>query len=214
MQDRSHVRNVEEVVHLVLATVEELLAKRILLGLCARIVLVKGRLEDFGLNAHLLCKCLARLDALHEPTADIVLAMPLDLPRGLAVKNESNGELRNNQYKLPGLMVGTYLLVLPHTACNIITVTELICETLTLVIKEETTDTTQSLGSQELNLGLRILGVYETSRVNLDLFEVDGLGSDSHGKLLSITSAVVTVGGGKIPEFRTVLLEKANICYQ
>jgi hypothetical protein len=111
-------------------------------------------------------------------------------------------------------MVAIYLLVLPHTPGDIVTVAELVCETLTLVIKEETTDTTQSLGSQELDLGLRVFGVYETSRVNLNLFEVDGLGSDSHGKFLSITSAVVTVGGGKIPELRTMLLEKTNICYQ
>lgn len=93
VEDGRHVRDMEVVVHPELAAVEELLAKRILLRLGARVVLVKGRLEDLGLETHLLCERVTRLNALHEATADVVLAMPLDLLRRLSVENETDREL-------------------------------------------------------------------------------------------------------------------------
>lgn len=103
-----------------------------------------------------------------------------------------------------------YLLVLPHASSNVVTVAELISETLALIIKEKTTDTTERLSSQELDLGLGILGVYETGRVNLNLLEVNSLRSDGHREFLSITSAVIAVGGGEFPELRAMLLEKSK----
>lgn len=93
MEDWGHVRNMEVIVHPVLAAGEKLLAKRILLRLGAHVVLVKGRLQDFGLETHLLRERITRLDALHEATADVVLAMPLDLLRCLSIENETNREL-------------------------------------------------------------------------------------------------------------------------
>lgn len=85
---------------------------------------------------------------------------------------------------------------------------ELIDETLASVVEEETTDTTEGLSGQELDFGIWVLGVDETSRVNLDLLEIDGAGSDRHGEFLAVTSAVVTVCGGEVVVFGTVLLEE------
>lgn len=85
---------------------------------------------------------------------------------------------------------------------------KLVGETLALVIEKQATNTTQRLSGQELDLGLGILGVYETSRVHLDFLEINGLGTDSHSEFLSITGAVVAVGGRELPVLRAMLLEK------
>lgn len=87
---------------------------------------------------------------------------------------------------------------------------KLVGETLALIVKEETTNTTERLSSQELDLGLGILGVYETGRVNLNLLEVNGFCSNSHREFLPVTSAVIAVGGGELPELRAMLLEKTE----
>lgn len=90
----------EKVVHPEFATVEELLAKRILLSFCACVVLVKGGLDDLRLEAHFLCQFCTRLDALHEATANIVLAMPFNLLRSLAIEDKADGELAGAEYPL------------------------------------------------------------------------------------------------------------------
>lgn len=93
VEDGGHVCDVEVVVHPELAAVEELLAKGILFRLGARVILVKGRLEDLRLDTHLLCERITRLDALHQATANVMLAMPLDLLGRLSVENETDREL-------------------------------------------------------------------------------------------------------------------------
>ena len=85
---------------------------------------------------------------------------------------------------------------------------KLIDEPLAGVVEEETSDTTESLGGQELNLGVGILGVHQASRVDLNLLEIDGASANSHGKLLSIASAVITVGGRELVVLGPVLLEE------
>jgi len=81
-------------------------------------------------------------------------------------------------------------------------------EARTSVVEEETTDTTESLSGQELDLGVGLVGVNETSRVNLNLLKVDGIGTNSHGNLVAVTSAVVTVGRREVVVFRAVLLKE------
>ena len=85
---------------------------------------------------------------------------------------------------------------------------KLIDEPLTLVIEKETTDTTESLSGQELHLGVGVVGVNETSWVNLDLLEVNTVRTNGHSELLSVSNAVVAVGGREAPELRPVLLEQ------
>ena len=72
-----------------------LLAEGILLRPRDCVVVVEGLLEGLGGDAHLLRECLAALEALHESTADVVLAVPLDLLRRVAVEHKTDGELRN-----------------------------------------------------------------------------------------------------------------------
>ena len=52
-----------------------------------------GLLEDGGFDAHFLGESVAGVETLHETTADVVLAVPLDLLRCLTVKNKTDGEL-------------------------------------------------------------------------------------------------------------------------
>ena len=66
----------------------------------------------------------------------------------------------------------TNLAVLPHFASDVVTVLELVDKALALVVEQETTDTTESLSGQELHLGVGIVRIDETSRVNLNFLEV------------------------------------------
>jgi len=65
------------------------------------------------------------------------------------------------------------LVALPHLAGDVITGAEFVAETVTLIVDEETTNTTESLSSQELDLGVGVLGMNETSGMDLDEVEVD-----------------------------------------
>ena len=91
--------------------------------------------------------------------------------------------------------VASYLAVLPHFPSDVVAMLELVDETLAGVVEKEATNATQCLGSQELDLRLRLIGVDETRRVDLDFLEVDRARADRQRHLLSVTSAVFAVGG-------------------
>jgi len=122
--------------------------------------------------------------------------MPLDLLGGRAIENETN----------------RILLVLPNLTSDVITMLKFIDKTLASVVKEESTDTTEGLSGQELDFGVRLVGVDETSRVYLDLLEIDGAGTNAHGKLLSVAGTMFTVRGRKVPELGAVSLEERVLC--
>jgi len=49
-----------------------------------------------------------------------------------------------------------------------------------------------------LDLGVGLLGVNETSGVDLDLLHVDGVCAEGEGHLDTVTGRVVAVGGGQV----------------
>jgi hypothetical protein len=57
------------------------------------VVLVKRCLEHGGIEVHFFGESLAGIESLHETTANVVLAMPLDLLGCLAIEEESDGVL-------------------------------------------------------------------------------------------------------------------------
>jgi len=61
--------------------------------------MLTGGLQDFRLDAHLLGESLTALELLHESTANIVLAMPLNLAGGFAVKDKTDRVLQTNKSK-------------------------------------------------------------------------------------------------------------------
>jgi hypothetical protein len=172
--------------------VTNLLAEGVLLRLNASVVIVEGLLKYRGVETHLLGQSITAIELLHETTADVVLAVPLNLARRLAIENEADG----------------VLLVLPHLAGNVVTVLKLIDETLAGVIEKETADTTESLGGEELDLCVRLVRVNKAGRMYLDLFEIDSVGTDGEGHLVTVTSAVVAIGGRELVVLRAVLLEE------
>lgn len=102
----------------------------------------------------------------------------------------------------------THLAIVPDTSGNVVTVAKLVGESLAFVIEKETTNTSESLGSEELDLGIGILGVNETSGVDLNLLHIDTIGPNGKSHLVTITSAVVAVGGRKVVIFGSILLQK------
>jgi hypothetical protein len=133
------------------------------------------------------------LEVLHQTTTHVVLAVPFDFLTGLGVKDQTEGSL-----------------VLPHLASDVVTVTQFIGETVTIGVQKDTTDTTEGFSGQELDLCIRFIGVDETGRVDLDLVHVDGVGTSLKGELNTVTSAVVTVGGGQVVDFGSEYL-MANV---
>lgn len=92
---------------------------------------------------------------------------------------------------------------------TIVTVTELVRETVALLVDEKTADAAQRLGSQELDLGVRLVRVDETSRVNLDFVEVDTVRANLKGHLGTVTLAVLAVRGRQVEKLRAVLGEQS-----
>lgn len=92
VEDRGHDGDVEEVVKLPLA-LEELLAKRILLGAHRLVVVLESLLEHLGGETELLGEGLTAIETLHQATPDVVLAMPLNLLGCFAVEDETDREL-------------------------------------------------------------------------------------------------------------------------
>ena len=111
MEDGCHDGYIEEVIHLPLSGREELrimmstysfgteygwlylLAKRILLRLGDSVVVVEGLLEGGWWYANFLGKRLTTIEALHETTTDVVLAVPFDLGGCLTVEHKTDGIL-------------------------------------------------------------------------------------------------------------------------
>jgi len=178
-----HESDVELVVELEGHVVEETLVPGVLLlAIGDEVVLVEGLLEGCFAAADLGNE-LGAGHLLHQATARVVTGVEVKDLGGLAVEDETDGPL-------------ALLLLFPHLAGDVVTVTELVRETLALGVEEETTFTTEGLGGQELELGVGVLGVDETGRVDLDLVHIDTVGADGHQHLLTVTSSVGAVGGG------------------
>lgn len=68
-----------------------------------------------------------------------------------------------------------------------------------------------TFSSKELELGSRVLGVDEASRVNLDFLHIDAVGTNLHQHLLPVTSGVGTVSAGQAESLGAVLLQKRGV---
>lgn len=198
VEDGLHDGDVEGVVDVEGHVVEESLAPGVLLlALGNGVVLGEGALEVLGGAANLLGELLAG-HLLHEATAGVVAGVEVEDVGGLGVEDEADGEL-------------ALVLLLPHHARDVVTVSELVAEAVTIGVEQETTLTTESLGSEELPLGAGVLGVDKTGRVDLDLVHVDAVAANGHDHLLAVTSGVGAVGSGEAKGVGAVLLEQGGV---
>lgn len=70
-----------------------LLSERVLLCAYNGVVAVESLLQLRRRETHLLFESLTAVKLLHQATANVVLAVPLDLLRHLTIENQSNGIL-------------------------------------------------------------------------------------------------------------------------
>merc|ERR1719272_1779599 len=159
--------------------------------LCCFEVLLMCVSQHLHINAHVLCKLDTAGIVLHNATASVVLGVPKDLCRCGSVQAKTER-----------------WLVLPHLASDIITTSKLICEALAILVEDKTSNTTQSLCSQELDLGIGIIGLHEACGVHLDPLKVNGYCADGLAHLDCITGAVLSVGCGQVKQVWTVLGEQ------
>lgn len=198
VENRLHDGDVEVVINVEGHVVEVLLAPGVLgLAVGDGVVGLEALLEVLGGAANLLGELLAG-HLLHETSAGVVASVEVKDLGGLGVEDKADGEL-------------ALVLLLPHHAGDVITVTEVIAESLAIGVEEDTTLTTESLGGKELPLGSRVLGVDETGGMNLDLVHVDAITANGHDHLLTVTSGMGAVGGGKAVGIGTVLLEERSL---
>mmetsp|Transcript_31394 Transcript_31394/g.71686 ORF Transcript_31394/g.71686 Transcript_31394/m.71686 type:complete len:254 (-) Transcript_31394:548-1309(-) len=169
-----------------------------LLLISIAIVLFQCRLSVCHWEVVLFCQVSQALVLPHESSSLVVLAMPSDLLRGFAIQAEE--ETRG------GAKLDTR--VLPHLACNVVAAAKFIGKPVAIGIKQDSSDAPQCLCSQELDLGIWICGMDEACRMHLDPFQVDCVGTDSHGHLQSVASAMLTVGGRQVRKIRAVLVQE------
>lgn len=64
-----------------------------------QVVVVERLLENVGAESHLLGKSFARVETLHKTTADVMLAVPLDLVGGLPVEDQADRILKERRFR-------------------------------------------------------------------------------------------------------------------
>ena len=71
------------------------------------------------------------------------------------------------------------------------------------VMLDDASNTSQSLRCQEFDLGIWIIRLHKTRRMNLHPFQLDGLCSNGHGltHFDAIPTAVLAIGRGKVHYF-------------
>merc|ERR1719217_63693 len=159
--------------------------------LLANFRMVLERLLDDALrDPHLLRQVATRRIVLHDATALVVLAVPVDLRRRLLVQAEAERRL-----------------VLPHAAGHVVAAPELVREALAITVDEHTANTTESLGRQELHLGVGIVRLHKTRRVHLHPLQIDRLRADALTHLDAVASAMLAVRGREVEQIRAVLRE-------
>merc|ERR1711865_20326 len=165
---------------------------RVLLHLLGSlIVLVMLSNQNLHVDAHVGCRSLASLIVLHDATPSVVLAMPMDFfASGLV---ESKAEWR---------------LILPHLTSDVVTATQLVGESLAILVKDKAAHTAECLCSKKLHLGIWIVWFHKAGRVYLHPLQVNGFGTNGLPHLDGISSAMLTVGCGQMQEVWSVLGEQ------
>jgi len=211
VKDRGHEGDVEDVVHLPLAWLEEFFAEWALLSLNDVIVILEGLFELRRADTNVLGESSTVLIALHEAAANVVLAVPLNLLGSFTIEDESDWVL-NAGWSIDSEGTMRYRTDLaplfPDLPGDVVTVLQLIDESLTLTVEQETANTAEGLGSKELDLCSWFVGVDQTCRVHLNLLHVDSTGTNGDGDLVSVAGTVITVGGGEFPVLWAIFLQQ------
>eukprot|EP00906_Rhabdomonas_costata_P034643 RCo048725 len=179
VHNRGDDRDVELVVHLERHGGEEALGELVRLGLSALVVLVEGSLQLGRWDAHVLRQIISVVVLLHHPATGVVLAVPRDLPGGLAVEDQA---VRG-------------LVVLPHAARHEVPFLQLIDESAALLVQQKPSNPAKRLRGQEQVLLIGLVGENETGRVHLNLVHVHQAAAQLSGHLEAIPSAVLAVAG-------------------
>mmetsp|Transcript_23600 Transcript_23600/g.48964 ORF Transcript_23600/g.48964 Transcript_23600/m.48964 type:complete len:246 (-) Transcript_23600:404-1141(-) len=154
-----------------------------------------GGLQSAQRDVHVFAQRLARLVELHDTTARVMLAVPDDFVTRSLVQDQSERRFR-----------------LPHFPSDIVAASQLVAEALAIRVDHQAADTAEGLCSQELNLGLGVIGLHQAGGVDLHPFQVDAAGSNGLTHLDAIAGGMVTVGGGQVQQVRAVLGQQGIIC--
>eukprot|EP00732_Lithocolla_globosa_P002497 Lithocolla_globosa_v1_NODE_1654_length_2416_cov_88.241847.p2 type:complete len:441 gc:universal NODE_1654_length_2416_cov_88.241847:564-1886(+) len=186
--------NVVRVIEVNRQVVEEFLAEDIGRGSTDTGVFSHGVSQNLGRATNLLGNLSTGLELFHHTTTAVVLAVPFNFLGGLAVQQQTERTI-----------------MLPHFSRNVVTASELVTESLSVTINQNTTAASESFSSQKLHLGFGFVRVNKASGVNLDEVHVDGTSSETKGHFDAITGTVVTVGGGQFHQLRSVTLQQRII---
>eukprot|EP00756_Hemistasia_phaeocysticola_P022336 Hpha_TRINITY_DN15828_c0_g2::TRINITY_DN15828_c0_g2_i1::g.188137::m.188137 len=187
--------DVEGVVGLDGGVVEDGLSEGALPGGRRGRVVVEGLLDHGGVDVDVPREVSATVVLLHQTTAGVVGAVPLDGRGSLRVEAEAVRPL----------------VVVPHSSGDVVTLLQLVHKPLALVVDQDAPLPTKGLGREELDLRVGLVGVHQGGRVHLHHVHVDHVTADGLGHLDTVTSAVDTVGGRQVAPLRAHLLQETTI---
>jgi len=95
-----------------------------------------------------------------------------------------------------------------HSSSDNITLLKFVNKSDTATIQNQSSATTQSLGSQELDFTVWIFRIDKASWMNLNLLHVNTLATNSFHQLQSIARRIVAVRCWQVPQVRPVLLNQ------
>merc|ERR1719424_1165394 len=155
---------------------EELLAPNIV-RLATAVGLIWAILRVFlllGSNCVVVAECfpdgLHVLVVLHEATALVVLAVPVDFLGGLAIEAQDEA----------GGVALSEAFVLPHHACDVVAAAQLVAKSVAVHVEEQTTNTAEGLCSQKFHFGICLIWMHQASRMHLDPLKVNSVRTDCH----------------------------------
>jgi len=119
----------------------------------------------------------------HQSSSLVVFAVPCDFCGSFAVEAQEK----------PSSPTHGDPFIFPHHPRHIVSATKLVAETVASDIQKHSTDTSQCLRSEELDLRIWLIRVDKTSWVHLHPFQIHSLRTNCHGHFEPITSAMLSI---------------------
>jgi hypothetical protein len=98
--------------------------------------------------------------------------------------------------------VGT-VVMLPHAACDVVSSSEIVTETFSVLVDDNTTFSAQGFGGEELDSVIGVIKVNKASRMYLNVLEIDGSGTNLLSDHDTVTGTVFSIGGWEVHKIGT-----------
>mmetsp|Transcript_801 Transcript_801/g.1300 ORF Transcript_801/g.1300 Transcript_801/m.1300 type:complete len:345 (+) Transcript_801:479-1513(+) len=155
--------------------------------------------------AHPVRQGLEALESLEQALVRIQIDMFLTILG--CVRCQNQGKRGDRTGLVPLLRFRKLGVVCQHLIAHVGTITELVTESLPLVVDEDTSNPTHQFGSQGLTLVVRVLGVNPTSWMDLNLVHIDSSSTKRPCQRDAVTGRKGTSGRWHVQQLGSVVLK-------